>query len=1380
MKTLLRNTLLLLLAFWANLGALYGQQARLYTAEEGLVNSLINAIYQDSRGYIWVATENGLAYFDGMHFTAFHPANDPESLASNLVLTVFEDSRHTLWVGSSAPPQRGLQRFDYESNTFHTLRLASAEERADGMHVAAIVESPDRRELIVATSGRGLFVLRMEDYSHDAARSDALNRLLPSRYIRDMKFDHRGRLWVVSEESNLSVIAYPDNRLVDIAWSPTIQPSSAIINAIAPVERADKVLLGTMGEGLLLFDEEQMMVRRPRGEGLDEKFVVSLLTTIDPSFVGEDAVLVGTEMGGVCAFDLTSESLKPFRVANSRFDLSEGKVHALASDNQGNVWVGCYQRGLVVLPKPMYGFDYVEFFDSEERAVSPACVTSVLVGRDGVLWVGTDGAGLYALHKDGSRRHYTAENSLLPNNAVMTLTEDKHGTIWISTYLGGMVCRTPHGGLSRVAALENPLVACVMNTTYDRERDRLYLGTYGDGVQLLDLQSMHLETVREQELPKWIGSLYIDRQGLLWVGSFNGLKCYDTQNRRLLNYAVGEVASTSRIYALAESASTGILWIGSGEGLVSFDRSTGLSRRYTTSDGLPANVINAIAESDEGTLWISTGNGLSRLSPEQHQFKNFYAADGLQGNEFRYGAMTAAADGRLFFGGTNGLTAFYPHIVDQGLHPVPPINFSSLRVLNKEVQYDPDSENNILDKHISQATTLTLEKYQNVFDLEFSVQEYTNPRRIIYAYRMEGFDTDWNYTDSRNRVATYTNLPDGRYTFRLRAFFEGEEQQGAVERTLRIRILPPWWKSGWAYLLYVVVLALGVGAVWVLYRRHRGRLEERAESELKDLKLQMFTDFSHEIRTPLTLVIAPLRQLRAEETDTRHRELYNLMYRNSLRIQRLVNQLMDIRKIDNGRMQLNCFKSDLVFFVRDIMHSFDHAANTKHIAFTLECPHESLEVWIDQSNFDKVLFNILSNAFKFTPEHGRVTLRLSTHANDRRSGVELASESYVELQVENSGSRIEPRLLEHVFDRFFQVEARNHIGSGIGLHLAKKLIELHRGAIFASNTDEGVCFTVRLPLGNAHLSSDEMLAAAKHKDLYMNLRAQQPAEAVAGLDYRAEEQPAEGRISKSKRNVVLVDDDQELGAYLRSELQQLYNVEYFPNGKDAWRHISSSIPDAVVTDLVMPEMDGLELCRKIKQSLSTNHIPVVVLTSQSDDESLQQCIEMGADRFLTKPINLELLRSGIAQAIATREMIRNKFRTEVDGGYTEVEMGSSDDKLVNRVVEVIRKHIEDPDFSVDDLSREVGLSRVHLNRKLKEHISTSPSNLIRSIRLKQAAFLLINHKVNISEVAYKVGFSTHSYFSNSFRDYFGMTPKEFVAKYMNCTDEETLKRLFNL
>ena len=524
--------------------------------------------------------------------------------------------------------------------------------------------------------------------------------------------------------------------------------------------------------------------------------------------------------------------------------------------------------------------------------------------------------------------------------------------------------------------------------------------------------------------------------------------------------------------------------------------------------------------------------------------------------------------------------------------------------------------------------------------------------------------------------------------------------------------------------------------------------------------------------------MSPLKQMREAEQDPHQKDLYNLMYRNSLRILRLVNQIMDMRKVDEGQMQLHFLETDIVFFIKDIMQSFNHMAVTRNIDLSLRPASEVINLWIDQGNFDKIVFNLLSNAFKHTPDGGRISIGISAPQKNRETlPAEIAS--LVKITITNSGSHIDTPDLDKVFERFFQSDVLDaKTGSGVGLSLTKMLVELHHGVITAANTDDGVCFTVMMPVGCAHLSEQEMSATSHHKDLYTK---RLPVEDLLRNTEDIAFSPAaeaSDKVVKSRRSVVIVDDDSEIRDYLLAELRSQYKVKTFPGAQEAWADISATQPDVVVTDLVMSGMDGMELCRKIRHNPVTNHIPVIVLTSSTDESSHLESIDSGADRFLSKPLSIELLKSAIARVISSRDTLRGKYASGTRYDYEEVKVASPGVGLMDRVMDVIKHNLDNPEFGVDDLSREVGMSRVHLNRKLKEARGISPSSLIKSTRMKQAAYLLVHDKANISEVAYRVGFSTPSYFSNSFRSYFGLSPKEFVVKYSDVTDRETLDKLF--
>ncbi len=1341
----------------------HAQMARFYTTESSLPSSKVNHICQDSRGFVWISTENGLARFDGRDFLTFRYRREKaDALASDLVLTVYEDSRGTLWTGTSM----GLQLFDPDSRSFRLFDLQDPANPGSTQHISSILEvktGNGASELWVATSQHGIYIIDPQTHSLKGSRRALLNRNLPSPFVYTLFQDSRGWVWLAGETGGLSVV---DGQTLQ-SQGITLDPQT-FIRDFEEDPYSGNILVATMS-GLYVYQASThtlTLTRDPEGRTCQ---AYSLLYSKTVQRVGERVFLVGTEADGLRVYDMDTDRLRRADIPSVPQDISHWKVHALMEDNQGNIWIGAFQRGVLVVPRSMYGFEYTR--------VEYGSVSSIVRHPgDGSLWIGTDGGGLLRIASDGTKTVFNASNSGLTNDSVIALCFDKHGTLWVATYLDGIFTYTPSRGFRRFADAEALGSANVSCLAYDSGEDLLYAGTYGAGMSTISVSGERVVQRISEDVNKWVSALYIDRSGTVWMGTYNGPMCYNPSLGKLLSYEVGDAAIKARVYCFCEAAD-GRIWIGTGEGLTACDRKTGKVTVYSEADGLSSNVVDAILESGDGMLWISTSDGLNRLDPATGAFSNYYAYDGLQGNEFSLGAFFKDADGRQYFGGTGGVTSFYPQVVNQKTHPVPPLYFSRLTVLNEEVEFNPDSEDNILDKPVTEASTITLPYKSNTFSLEFAVLEYTNPMRIRYACRMDHFDKDWRYLPAPAHIASYTNLPAGRYTLEVKAYFDGAPEAFS-SRSIAIRVLPPWYLSKWAIASYFLAFLALLGLFLYYLKRRRLHQQEKEMSEIKELKLKMFTNISHEIRTPLTLLMSPLKQLREAEQDPRQKDLYNLMYRNSLRILRLVNQIMDMRKVDEGRMQLHFLETDIVFFIKDIMQSFNHMAVTRNIELSLSPASEVINLWIDQGNFDKIVFNLLSNAFKHTPDGGRIGIGISAPRKNRETlSPEVAS--LVEITITNSGSHIDTPDLDKVFERFFQSDVLDaKMGSGVGLSLTKMLVELHHGVITAANTEDGVCFTVTVPVGCAHLTEEEMSATSHHKDLYTK---RLPVEDLLRNTEDIAFSPAaeaSDKVVKSRRNVVIVDDDSEIRDYLLAELRSLYNVKTFPGAQEAWADISATQPDVVVTDIVMSGMDGMELCRKIRHNPVTNHIPVIVLTSSTDESSHLESIDSGADRFLSKPLSIELLRSSIAQVISSRDTLRGKYAGGARYDYDEVKVASQGASLIDRVMETIKRNLDNPEFGVDDLSREVGMSRVHLNRKLKEARGISPSSLIKSTRMKQAAYLLVHDKVNISEVAYRVGFSTPSYFSNSFRSYFGLSPKEFVVKYSDVTDRETLDKLF--
>ncbi|MCR5519999.1 MAG: response regulator, partial [Bacteroidales bacterium] len=1231
--------------------------ARLYTADYGLPNSQVNDIYQDGRGFIWISTENGLARFDGADFQTFRfIRGKDDALASDLVLNVFEDSREVMWVGTSM----GLQIFDPDFRSFRRQDLGDPNSPGSTQHISSIAEikvGSGTSEIWAATSQHGIYIMDIDSHNLKNTRRDILNQNLPSPFVYTIFQDSRGWVWLAGETGGLSVVNSLTMRRQDVSIDPDTN-----IRTFCEDPETGNVIIGTM-QGIYVYEAARGILRRSSDKAARKCQIFSIIPNSNGQRVGERTFLVGTEANGLKIYDMDKDELRDPYLPNVSQDISHWKIHSLIQDNQGNVWLGAFQTGLMVIPRSMYGFEYLP--------VEQGCVTSIVRDpHDGALWIGTDGGGLLKVNGNSAATIYNADNSPLTNDSVMALAYDGQGRLWIATYLDGLFTYTPSTGIRRFAdnaSIESSSVVCL---AYDEDNKLLYAGTYGAGMSIIDPKAEKVVRRVSQDINKWVSALYIDRSGMVWLGTYNGPLCYNHSLGKLITYNVGDNAIQTRVYCFNEAAD-GRIWIGTGEGLTACDRTRGTVKYYSEADGLPSNVIDAILEAEDGTIWVSTSYGLSRLDPVHSVFTNYYSYDGLQSNEFHFGAAMRDTDGQLLFGGTGGITKFHPQVVNQMRHPVPPLYFSRLTVLNEDVDYDAHSEINILDKHITEATKIDLPHNRNTFSLEFAVLEYTNPRKIRYAYKLNHFDQDWHYISIPGHSASYSNLPSGKYTLNVKAYFDGSMDECATG-SIDIHVRAPWYLSGWAFLGYALLFCGLLMLLRAYLARRRQHSLDREASDIKELKLRMFTNISHEIRTPLTLVMSPLKQMREAETDPHKKGLYNLMYRNSLRIMRLVNQLMDMRKVDEGQMQLHFLETDIVYFIRDIMQSFDNMAVSRKIDLSLKTEAEVINLWIDQGNFDKIIFNLLSNAFKHTPDGGRITIDVSLPEKNRGAlPAEIAQQ--VRIGITNSGSHIEDTNLERVFDRFFQTDVLDaKIGSGVGLSLTRMLVELHHGRISASNTDDGVCFNLLIPVGCEHLSETEMSKTSHHKDLYVKTPEAEELDRTTEDIAFTPEAVASDKLVKSRRTVIIVDDDEEICEYLLNELKPLYNVKTFPGAAEAWADISTSQPDVVVTDLRMPGMDGLELCRRIKHSPVTNHIPVIILTSSSDEASQLESIENGADRFLSKPLSVDILKSSIAQVISTRDTIRGKYSNENKYDYDEVKLSSAYGQLVDKVMEVIK------------------------------------------------------------------------------------------------------------
>ena len=1351
------------------------QTGKFYSTDKELSNSLINAVYQDRKGFIWIATENGLNKFDGTRFSIYrHNATDSTSLKNNYVRTLFEDSRGNFWIGCI----NGLQRYDRATDNFHELFISRKDGRKNP-HITSIIERRNG-DLWIATSGQGAISLKKNSNPASFHIETELTDRIGSNYLNVIFEDSRQNLWIATEEKGLYRYS-PESKELKSYKAP-YHIAGDDVSAICE-DAHGQIFVGTLTKGLFRLSSRQ--------EGNFEPVLYQNRMNLNIRTLIIDTrgkLIIGTDGEGVKEYQPQQDIIVDSEINAGPFDFSKSKVHSLIEDKDHNLWLGIFQKGLILVPGISNKFDYYGYKSIHNNTIGSSCVMAIHTDEQATIWIGTDNDGLYAINDQGKQlRHYThqAGNPQSVPGTILCLYEDSNQELWLGSYFDGLARMNKQTGTCQdVTSLlqgnlnaGKPKVSCIIE---DKNKN-LWVGTYGSGLYKINLPTQHVtyyESTRNENddwsinrLPNdWISYLLEDKEGMIWIGTYKGLAVLNPQTDNFINYKKqNNLLPGYVVYSLLES-SNGEIWAGTSEGLVCLNKDRLTPVLFTTADGLPSDIICGLAEDEKKNIWISTHQGISKLNPPEKKFINYYAGDGLQGNEFTRTAVFKDKRGKIFFGGTNGVTAFYPQDITE-IKKEMNVLITGFHVANRPVKKGDKSGNNVItDTAVMDTEQFTLAYNENTFSIDFSVLEFSNPDRISYQYKIKELGDEWISTQPGTNRVTYSSLKPGKYTFSVQA---RDHNNFSNIRTVTIAITPPWYQTWWAKVIWGCLGALLIYALtmYILSRiRHRQEvMRQKHMEQINEAKLQFFINISHEIRTPMTLIISPLEKLLAEHSEKQ--PVYLMIYRNAQRILRLINQLMDIRKLDKGQMHLKFRETDIVGFINDLMQTFNYQAQKKNITFTFEKELEgadSLKVWIDLNNFDKVLMNVLSNAFKYTHEGGNIEVSLKTGHND---AYRSALKDYFEIDITDNGIGIDKNKIEQIFERFYQIDndmTQSNFGTGIGLHLSRSLVELHHGIIKAENREDGqgTRFVIRLPLGSNHLKAEE-LENPEETGSEPTI-SQLPKDSI----YETEEENKTNEYRKPKAKtryrVLIVEDDEEIRRYIRSELDSDFRIYECTNGREGLETILKEKPDLVISDVMMPEMDGITLCRKIKQNININHIPIILLTAKSKAEDQIEGLEIGADAYIVKPFNTELLRTTISNLIANRERLRGKLvgEQQVEEKITKIEMKSNDEILMSKVMKTINDHLADPTLNVEMLAANVGMSRVHMHRKLKELTNQSARDFIRSIRLKQAANLLREKNLSVSEVAYATGFSNLSHFSNTFRDFYGISPSEYKEQQM--------------
>ena len=1213
-------------------------------------------------------------------------------------------------------------------------------------------------EIWIGTNGYGMFKLVEKEgelfFMQDNSNGNSL-------FIDYLFEDSQERLWIISP-SSISLLENGQSIKQYLAGGMSEEFSSICEDAYG------NLYVGSRYFGMFYYDE------------VKDDFISipypSKLVIRDLHLANQEEIYIATDGTGVKIYNIREKTIKESNFNVTTLEFSKAKVHSVLKDNRGNTWLGCYQKGVIIVPAITNGFNYIGYKSITSNSIGSSCVMAICRDHEGILWVGTDGDGLYATYPNGKMKAHYPNITGNESATIMSVYEDSKNQLWIGTYQKGVF------KLNRATG-QWESISVPDTTSQDKPRiyafvedanKQLWMGSMGAGLYKLDMQTNQIKCMPSYNGDiinnlkinamhnTWVNCLLLSSNDKLYFGTYNGFGCMDLKTENFVStYSSNQFMRGEVCFTMHEDQD-GDIWIGTNSGLKRFTPKTQEITSYTTENGLPSNTIYAIKGDYDNNLWISTSYGLSRLHIASETFVNFYARDGLQGNEFTRGAYFQGERGEINFGGTGGVTFFNPkEIINPNKKPQ--IQLSDFYIHDKPVHKGMKSGNKeIITTDISNAKEFNLSHMDNSLTIEFSAMEFYNPERISYQYNFN--NNGWiSLRNGENRVS-FSDLEPGKYRFQVRAK-DYSSFSDIIE--LNIIISPPWYETWWAKALYFLIFC---GLFWFIiqqirqrYHAKRQMMEHLHAEEINEAKLQFFINISHEIRTPMSLIISPLQRLIATDGDNERQQNYKLIYRNAERILQLINQLMDIRKIGKGQMQLRFKETDIVPFIKELYHNFEYQAKTKNITLGFTTAIEELKVWIDPKNFDKIIFNLLSNAFKYTPKGGHIQINLKTgHDSDAPSP---ALCDYVEIEVSDNGIGLQEEEINRIFDRFYQVrngENSSSTGTGIGLNLTRSLVELHYGKITAKNNEGGVgsSFTIRIPLGKDHIPTKDIEATGSGSDVEVTPHTQ-----VTNI-----EQEDLGNIrSKSKRRILIVEDDEEIRHYLHRELGNDFHIQECDNGKDGLAMILQKAPDLVISDVMMPDLDGMSLCKKIKQNVNINHVPIILLTAKVRDEDTIEGLIQGADAYITKPFNIEVLRQTAINLIKGREMLKNTFggKQVQENKFNKIEKESPDERLLNRVMKVINTNLSNTDLNVEMIATEVGISRVHLHRKLKELTNQSTRDFIRNVRLKQAASLLAEKKHNVAEVAALTGFPSLAYFSTAFKDLFGVSPTAYMNQHLD-------------
>lgn len=1314
---------------------------------DGLSQSTIFSINQDRRGNMWFATYDGVNKYDGYAFTVYqHDASDPHSIANDIARMVTVDSQGRVWIGT----RDGLSYYDEGKDRFKNYFY---EKNGKRQQINAIVELSDT-QLLVSTPE----VLLVFDTGEERFIEDYLSASMHK--LKTTNITRQGDDIYIGTNDGLYSYSLGGKQFGVVTKALGNKAVQAVLR-----QSSSRLWIATEGAGLFLVNPHTKETRNylhiaGNPQSISSNYIRSL------ALDAQNRLWIGTFNDLNIYHEGTDSFVSYTSNPVQSGSLSQNSVRSIFMDSQEGIWLGTYFGALNYFHPLRNRFKHIKHIPYH-NSLNDNVASCIVEDKDENLWIGTNDGGLNFYDVEAKRYTYygARENhrsAIGSNNIKAIYVDESQAKVYIGTHAGGFsVLNRKNGQIETYHSRNSGLNEDNVYSIVPVGDGNLWIATLS-ALYKFDPRSKHLQLFDKETNGNplrggQITLLYRDTKNRLWIGGEEGLSVYEQVNGGLsAAHAIPDTlpvfnAFTNTVY----EAGNGTFWVGTREGVYGYDEQKGTMKHYTTANALPNNVVYGILEDTFGRLWMSTNKGLSCFDPETEKFRNFTEPDGLQSNQFNSYSYCRASSGQMYFGGINGITTFIPELLMDNPY-TPPVVISRLRLFNKAVR--PDDETGLLSRNISDTGSVTFKSSQTSFSLEFVTTNFISGQHNTFAYQLVGFDKEWYYLTDQ-RTVSYSNLPHGTYKFLVKAA-NNDGKWNETPTALEIVILPVWYRTWWAVLLFslaaVSLLIFVFRYIWMRKSMKNEleieRMDKERREEVNQMKMRFFIDISHELRTPLTLILSPLQEIANHVSDRWVRNQLDYARQNTNRLLHLVNQLMDYRRAELGVLKLKAGKGDINELVRENFLFYDKLARNKRIDYTLLSHIGEKEMLYDPDYMELILNNLLSNAFKYTTEGQGIAVSL-----EEENG-------YMVLKVSDTGVGIPLDKQKKVFERFYQVSTERK-GSGIGLSLVQRLVELHHGRVeLKSETGEGSTFSIFIPQDESVYSKEEMgdgnTDAGEATAHSVNTRD------TYFIDSEIAERPEpESETTGKKRGTILiVEDNREILRYLSEGLATLFTVIEATNGEEALEYIKDNEVDMVLTDVMMPVMDGIKLTKHIKQSIRTCHIPVFILSAKTDLHDQLGGLQVGADDYIPKPFTLPVLTAKIQNVLRTRRRTYELYSKSLEVEPEKIAFSAMDEELIRLAIAVVEKNLDNIEFSTDEFARDMGMSRSNLHIKLKAITGESTIDFIRKIRFKEACRLLEDGRYSIAEVSTKVGFNTPSYFAVSFKKYFGYLPTEFIKR----------------